>query len=72
MYFFSILDVTTNASNITPNTFLDYSQFKGLRLFLKENNNINQVLKLKNVFEDAIVDTVIIILSKDKVLYNLF
>ncbi len=57
---------------ITPNTFLDYSQFKGLRLFLKENNNINQILKLKNVFEDAIVDTVIIILSKDKVQNNLF
>ncbi|ENA1795174.1 N-6 DNA methylase [Flavobacterium psychrophilum] len=49
---------------ITPNTFVDYSQFKSLRKFLLKNNEINEIIKLVDVFEDAIVDTAIIILTK--------
>lgn len=49
---------------ITPNTFVDYSQFKRLRKFLLKNNEINEIIKLVDVFEDAIVDTAIIILTK--------
>ena len=51
---------------ITPNTFIDYSQFTGLRRVLKTNNNIEQVIGLTKVFDDAIVDTAIILISKDK------
>ena len=57
---------------ITPNTFVDYSQFKSLRRFLLRNNEINEVIKLVDVFEDAIVDTAIIILTKDKIQGNSF
>jgi len=56
---------------ITPNTFIDYSQFKKLRILLKENN-IEQVIKLINVFEDAIVDTTIIVLKKEHSQNNFF
>lgn len=49
---------------ITPNTFIDYSQFSGLRKLLKKENNIEQVIGLTKVFDDAIVDTAIILLSK--------
>lgn len=51
---------------ITPNTFVDYAQFSGLRDILKMNNNIEQIINLSKVFEDAIVDTTIISLQKDK------
>jgi type I restriction-modification system DNA methylase subunit len=50
---------------ITPNTFVDYSQFSGLRNILMKGNNIEQVIGLSNVFEDAIVDTAIISLTKN-------
>jgi tRNA1(Val) A37 N6-methylase TrmN6 len=51
---------------ITPNTFIEYSQFSALRELLMNNNAIEQVISLTNVFEDAIVDTAIILLTKDK------
>jgi hypothetical protein len=51
---------------ITPNTFIDYAQFSSLRKLLLKGNNIEQLISLTNVFEDAIVDTAIIILTKFK------
>lgn len=51
---------------ITPNTFIDYAQFSSLRKLLLKGNNIEQLISLTNVFEDAIVDTAIIILTKSK------
>jgi len=51
---------------ITPNTFLDYAQFSGLRKILLEHNNIEQIIDLVGVFDDAIVDTAIIQLTKGK------
>ena len=51
---------------ITPNTFIDYSQFAGLRNLLTTDNDVEQVLGLTKVFEDAIVDTVIILITKNK------
>jgi type I restriction-modification system DNA methylase subunit len=51
---------------ITPNTFIDYAQFSNLRKLLLKGNNIEQLISLTNVFEDAIVDTAIIILTKSK------
>lgn len=50
---------------ITPNTFIEYSQFSGLRKLLTSGNNIEQILGLTKVFIDAIVDTAIIILTKN-------
>lgn len=50
---------------ITPNTFLDYAQFSGLRNLLMKGNCIQQVIALTGVFEDAIVDSVIINLVKE-------
>ncbi|MCF6359212.1 MAG: N-6 DNA methylase [Cyclobacteriaceae bacterium] len=52
---------------ITPNTFIDYSQFSELRNLLTTDNDVEQVLGLTKVFEDAIVDTAIILISKNKV-----
>ena len=70
IFFFEVaLDILKNAGKlcyITPNTFIDYSQFSGLRDLLKAGNNIEQVIGLTNVFEDAIVDTAIISLEKNK------
>ena len=57
---------------ITPNTFIDYSQFGGLRDLLTTDNDIKQVLGLTKVFEDAIVDTAIILISKNKVQSSFF
>jgi len=51
-------------SFITPNTFIDYAQFSELRKTLTTGNNIGQIIGLKNVFEDAIVDNIIIVLCK--------
>ncbi|MCF8297011.1 MAG: N-6 DNA methylase [Saprospiraceae bacterium] len=51
---------------ITPNTFIDYSQFAGLRTLLTTNNNVEQVIGLTKVFEEAIVDTAIILITKNK------
>ena len=51
---------------ITPHTFIEYSQFKNLRKLLLDNSVINQLIKLTNVFEDPIVDNVIITLSKSQ------
>jgi len=50
---------------ITPNTFIDYHQFSGLRKLLVNNNNIDYVVGLSGVFEDAIVDTAILSLTKN-------
>ena len=50
---------------ITPNTFTDYHQFSGLRKLLVENNHIDYVIGLSKVFEDAIVDTAILSLTKN-------
>ncbi|MUU77503.1 Eco57I restriction-modification methylase domain-containing protein [Winogradskyella endarachnes] len=61
----NILNEEGRLCYITPNTFVDYSQFSGLRSLLKENNNIEQVITLSKVFEDAIVDTTIISLVKN-------
>ncbi len=57
---------------ITPNTFIDYSQFAGLRDLLTTDNDVEQVLGLTKVFEDAIVDTAIILVSKNKVQSSFF
>lgn len=62
----NILNNTGVLGFITPNTFIDYSQFKKLRKFLMLENDIYQILKLVNVFEDAIVDTAILILFKNR------
>lgn len=51
---------------ITPNTFIEYSQFSGLRKLITEKNNVEQILGLTKVFDDAIVDTAVILLEKDK------
>jgi len=51
---------------ITPNTFINYMQFSGLRNILTKGNNIEQVISLINVFEDAILDSAIILLTKNK------
>jgi len=61
----NILNEKGGLCYITPNTFVDYSQFSGLRSLLKEDNNIEQVITLPKVFEDAIVDTTIISLVKN-------
>lgn len=61
----NILNEKGRLCYITPNTFVDYSQFSGLRSLLKEDNNIEQVITLPKVFEDAIVDTTIIALVKN-------
>lgn len=50
---------------ITPHTFIEYSQFNGVRDFLRKGNSINHLIKLVEVFEDAVVDNVILILSKN-------
>lgn len=68
----NILDEKGRLCYITPNTFVDYSQFSGLRSLLKENNNIEQVVTLSKVFEDAIVDTTIISLVKNLKQSNTF
>lgn len=57
---------------ITPNTFIDYAQFSGLRKLLLTGNNIEQLIGLTDVFEDAIVDTAIIIISKNKAQESIF
>jgi hypothetical protein len=49
---------------ITPNTFIDYAQFSALRNLLISENNIKQILSLTKVFDDAIVDTAIILIHK--------
>src|SRR5690606_22128129 len=71
MYIF-FFEVALNVLNrygrlcyITPNTFVGYTQFSGLRELLKYNNNIEQVISLSKVFEDAIVDTTIISVVKN-------
>lgn len=51
---------------ITPYTFIDYSQFSALRRKLKNGNNIEQLITLVNVFEDAIVDTAIAHIIKEQ------
>ena len=61
----NILNKKGRLCYITPNTFVDYSQFSGVRKLLKENNNIEQIITLSKVFEDAIVDTTIISLVKN-------
>ena len=68
----NILNEKGRLCYITPNTFVDYSQFSGLRSLLKENNNIEQVVTLSKVFEDAIVDTTIISLVKNLKQSNTF
>ena len=50
---------------ITPNTFIEYSQFSALRSLLVKDNCVKQVIGLSDVFVDAIVDTAIILLEKD-------
>ena len=62
----NVLNNTGVLGFITPNTIIDYSQFKKLRKFLMLENDIYQILKLVNVFEDAIVDTAILILFKNR------
>jgi len=59
----SILKENGTLGYITPNTFIDFTQFKGLRGYLK-NYQIKSILKMVEVFEDAIVDTAILILNK--------
>ena len=70
IFFFEIaLDILNSKGRlcyITPNTFVDYAQFSGLRQILKSDNNIEQIIGLSKVFEDAIVDTTIISLQKNK------
>jgi type I restriction-modification system DNA methylase subunit len=51
---------------ITPNTFTDYHQFSGLRNLLIDSNNIDNVVGLTKAFEDAIVDTTILSLTKEE------
>lgn len=51
---------------ITPSTFIDYTQFTGLRKTIKKNNSIEQIIGLRDVFEDAIVDTAITLIVKDQ------
>ena len=50
---------------ITPHTYISYSQFIALRKFLYNHSNILELLnKLSNVFQEAVVDTSIILLQK--------
>ena len=49
---------------ITPHTFLNYSQFSSLRQLLLTGNNISLIIQIKNVFEDAVVDNVVILITK--------
>jgi len=68
LFFEKALDILKSngmLSFITPNTFIDYSQFSKLRELLIHGNNVQQVIELTKVFEDAIVDTAIIQLRKD-------
>jgi len=51
---------------ITPNTFISFPQFTALRNLLIEKNKIEQIIDLTKVFEDAIVDTAILLLTKDE------
>jgi type I restriction-modification system DNA methylase subunit len=53
-------------SFITPNTFIDYHQFSSLREMLINSNNIDNIVGLTNAFEDAIVDTTILSLTKEE------
>ena len=70
IFFYEIaLNICSNGGRlcfITPNTFIDYHQFSGLRKLLIESNNIDNVVGLTKAFEDAIVDTTILSLTKEE------
>ncbi len=51
---------------ITPHTFLHYSQFENLRKKLLEQRILKLTEKIEAVFENAVVDTAITILQKEK------
>jgi tRNA1(Val) A37 N6-methylase TrmN6 len=57
---------------ITPNTFINYNQFSSLRSILIKGNNIEQIISLINVFEDAILDSAIILLTKNQIQKSLY
>jgi len=57
---------------ITPYTFLNYSQFSGLRRLLLKGNNISLILEIKNVFEEAVVDNAVIIITKSLIQEDTF
>ncbi|MEY2829260.1 MAG: hypothetical protein RIQ33_1118, partial [Bacteroidota bacterium] len=69
LFFFKVaFDLISNkgiVSFITPHTFLHYTQFSALRKYIYDNTRIVEITdRLPNIFENAIVDTSISILTK--------
>jgi type I restriction-modification system DNA methylase subunit len=54
----------TTISFITPHTYIHYSQFQSLRSYLYKKSQIHEVTsRIEGVFESAVVDNAIIVLS---------